>query len=205
MRMSSTRVLALCFGCALMCNPASAQDTLDGQRLALERDRLALEKERAAATERLEQDKLALERERLAFSRQQVPQTNWTAVSVLLSALIGSGTLLYSFYSLKEQSKLQFKIKAADIAMGDARSETVAFHRARWLKVVFKDLLPDNFGNDFGAKDVEDKAAFSFGNSVERKIELMKLVAEKAPDIDTIINTWRKLNPDDDWFKHFDK
>jgi hypothetical protein len=188
-----------------MCNPASAQDTLDGQRLALERDRLALEKERAAATERLEQDKLALERERLAVSRQQVPQTNWTAVSVLLSALIGSGTLLYSFYSLKEQSKLQFKIKAADIAMGDARNETVAFHRARWLKVVFKDLLPDNFGNDFGAKDVEDKAAFSFGNSVERKIELMKLVAEKAPDVDTIINTWRKLNPDDDWFKHFDK
>jgi hypothetical protein len=146
-----------------MCNPVSAQGTLDGQRLALERDRLALEKERAAATDRLEQDKLSLERERLAFSRQQVPQTNWTAVSVLLSALIGSGTLLYSFYSLKEQSKLQFKIKAADIAMGDARSETVAFHRARWLKVVFKDLLPDNFGNDFGQRMSRTKQPLALG------------------------------------------
>jgi hypothetical protein len=33
----------------------------------------------------------------------------------------------------------------------------------------------------------------------------MKLVADKAPDIDTIIDTWRQLNPNDDWFKHFDQ
>jgi hypothetical protein len=211
--MAITRaVLFFIFMLACTIVNAQRQDrSLDREQLGLEHERLTLERERAQATTRLEQDKLALERERLALSRGQAAQTNWTALSVLFSALLGSGALAFSFYNLRKQAELQielqrdqamlqFQIKAAEIALSNARSGYFAYQWAMWLRAIFGDRLPATFGKEYKQGD----PAYDFGNSVERKLELMKLVADKAPNIDAITDTWRKLNPKDNWFELFD-
>jgi hypothetical protein len=118
----------------------------------------------------IEQRKLEIEEEKVQVERQKAW---WSAASTIVPLLAALGTLIYSVWSFRKQSeqtaklqkeaaietaklqnesaKLQFEIKAAEIAFSGKTPEAVK-NRANVLKTIFGDRLPKNFPPTFDPK-----------------------------------------------------
>lgn len=146
--------------------PQPSKRVLEDQRLELERQKLA--EEAAVAKESAQ-----IERARLEFDESNA----WrTLVSSIVPLVVALGTLAYSIWSFRKQTqqqnelqlnaaKLQFEIKAAEIAFSGKTPEAVA-NRARALKAIFPERLPQEFLSSFdpkqhgGGKESPDEKKF---------------------------------------------
>lgn len=140
---------------------------LEERKAALDRERLDFEKEKFKSDSKREGDKLDNEKTKTYLSAA-------SAIVPLVAALF---TLGYSVWSFREQTvetarlqndsaKLQFEIKAAEIAFS-GKSPKAVRNRATVLKKMFGGRLPANFpppfepGEHGGGKETpEDKMVF---------------------------------------------
>jgi hypothetical protein len=154
----------------------------------------------------LENQKLAVEREKLDVERGKA---KWSAASTIVPLLGVLGTLIYSVWSFRKQmnnsatlqkeaaietarlqnesAKLQFEIKAAEIAFSGITPEAVT-NRARVLKKIFEDRLPANF-----PATLEPKDHGGGKESPDEKMFFLELLLKYPGKEKEIIRAWDKL------------
>jgi hypothetical protein len=167
---------------------------------AIQRERLELEKEKFVWDRAGEKEKLDLERSKLKIEESKVL---WSALSTIVPLLGVLFTIVYSVWSFKKQSalqiaaqnesaKLNFEIKAAEIAFGGSSPQAV-LNRGGALKAIFGNRLPEGFLTRF------DPATFGGDKEApeEKKffLELLVKYPERKKEIE---GYWRQLFPGDD-------
>jgi hypothetical protein len=211
-------LVMLVISAALMCNrtalaeqgPQSHQSspqkgsTVKGQDSAdlfLQQERLELEKQKYLLDVEMGNKKLEIERDKL---RIEEASSKWLALSAAGPLTIALGTLAFSIWSFRKQgrqqadmqleaAKLQFEIKAAEIAFSGRTPKAVA-NRAKVLKAFFPDRLPDDFTqrfspDDFGSKEPPE----------EKKFFLELLLKHPGKEAE-VFDLWTKLFPgDEEW------
>jgi hypothetical protein len=151
----------------------------------------------------IEREKLELEREKLDFEKQKFNversklRWNWSVIVTILAALatVAAATITARFgiESQNEQAKSQFEIKAAEIVL-QTRSPEEASDKAKALKSLFPNRLPENFAESF---DPTKLASYS-PDIISEKLELLKLLeGKKAPEMKRIVELWTILYPED--------
>ena len=124
--------------------------------LSLQQERLELEKQKSLLDVEIENKKLGIERDKL---RIEEASSKWSALSAAGPLTIALGTLAFSIWSFRKQgrqqadmqleaARLQFEIKAAEIAFSGRTPKAVA-NRAKVLKAFFPNRLPDDFTQRF--------------------------------------------------------
>jgi hypothetical protein len=166
------------------------------------RERLEFDREKFASDAAIEREKLEIEREKVAVERSKVP---WSAAATVVPLVAALLTLAYSIWSFRKQAvqqsrqrsedaRLQFELKAAEIAFSGATPLAVQ-NRARALKAIFGSRLPESFlssyePEEFGGKK-EDPESKKF------LLELLLKYPEKQLEI---VLFWKELFPGDvDW------
>jgi hypothetical protein len=167
----------------------SASSTPDGafeeRKLSIETERLRLENER-------ENKKLDLEKTKAWL----------TAFSLVVPLLAALATIFYSSRSFrkqlkenaaqqKEAAKLQFEMKAAEIAFA-GKTPTAVVNRGNMLKKIFGDRLPAGFPGPI----VPEEHGGGHEPS-EEKLLLLKLLAEHHDRRAEILMFWEALFPID--------
>jgi len=109
----------------------------------------------------LELQRLEIEREKLRIERFKAW---WTGFSILIPLLITAGTLLFNVQNQRAQARLDFKLKAAEILISSP-SPTEARNKAAAMAKLFSEELPVNFGENFipaeyGAPKISDSKKF---------------------------------------------
>jgi hypothetical protein len=178
----------------------SPQDALEKRRMDLEERRLALEREKLTHEQEKSVRDFALEREKL----------RWTSVSISLSIIVplilGVGAYGVQIWlhganeklqlkSKEDNERLQFKLKAAEIAMNSRDSNQVEA-KARMLKALFGTELSGFDPSHFNPKE------YAFSQSVESRERLLVLLAENPASREQIIRAWGIMFPwdgDHDW------
>ncbi len=176
--------------------------TLNSEDLLLQRERLEFDKQKFASDVNIENKKLDIERDKL---RIEGSSSKWSAVSAIAPWVIALFTLGFSLWSFRRQAqqqsamqlaaaKLQFEIKAAELAFSGKTARAVA-NRAKALKVIFPGRLPDNFAKDFSPMD--------FGGDKEDpegKKFLLELLLQYPEQKAEVFGLWAELFPGDkDW------
>jgi hypothetical protein len=176
--------------------------TPNARELLIQRERLELDKQKFASDANIENRKLDIEREKLHIEEST---SRWSALSAVGPVTIALAALVFSVWSFlrqgKQQSamqleaaKLQFEIKAAELAFSGKTARAVA-NRAKALKTIFPVRLPGDFAEGFSPTDL-------VGNkepSEEKKffLELLLKYPEKKGEV---FGLWEKLFPgDQDW------
>jgi hypothetical protein len=136
-------------------------------------ERLELERQKLAEETREASERSQIERAKLDFEKSNAFRSLFSSMVPLLVAL---GTLAFSIYSFRKQAqqqnesqeraaRLQFEIKAAEIAFAGKTPEAVA-NRAQALRAIFADRLPNQFAGSFqpgehgGGKESPDEKKF---------------------------------------------
>jgi hypothetical protein len=154
----------------------------------------------------IEQQKLAVERQKLEVERSKAA---WSAVATIVPLLAALGTLIYSVWSFRKQTgetarlhkeaaietarlqnesaKLQFEIKAAEIAFSGKTPEAVR-NRAKVLKTIFGQRLPENFPPEF------DPKTYGGGKETpEEKMFFLELLLKYPGKEKEIVEGWDTL------------
>lgn len=158
------------------------------RQLSLERDRLAFEERKFEAEAKRENEKLETEKSKVV----------WSAVSSIVPIVAALTTLVYGIWSFRKQSiataqiqnegaKLQFEIKAAEIAFA-GRTPKAVENRGRVLKKMFGDRLPENFPAPF--EPVEHGGG---KEAPAEKITFLELLLKYPDKEQHIFNLWTEL------------
>jgi len=172
------------FGRGAIGQPARATEEPDQRELALEDRRLALERERLTFDrEKYERDH-ALERMKALG----------TIGSVAVPLLLAIWAYVIQQNLRRRDEALQFQLKTAEIVM-DSRDTDQARSKAALLTSLF----PDRLGNlkDMLSKDKDkDKDPLPyFGPSMERREELLRMLAQYPESRGDLIRAWEILFP----------
>jgi hypothetical protein len=142
-------------------------ESLENRKLELERDKFTEEVKTNREKSQIEWEKLQVEK----------LNANRSLISSSLPLLAAFATLAFSIWSFRKQAqqqtamqaetaRLQFEVKAAEIAFSGKTPEAVA-NRAKALKAMFDGRLPQNFASSFdpgqhggGKEDPEAKKFF---------------------------------------------
>lgn len=177
---------------------------------SLEQQRLDFERQKFAVDTNLENEKIKLEREKLEAERSKIPWTAFSAVVPLLAVLFTVGYSIWSFRKQSEQqneqrredakqvekqrvedAKLQFEMKAAEIAfMGE--TPLAVRDRAKALKVMFDNRLPNNFLSDYDPYKLGERE----GNIESKKFFLELMLKYPEQQFETLC-FWKELFPGD--------
>lgn len=165
---------------------------MDEDELELERQKLQWEREKLIKSHELELEKLKKENG-LNF-KNTIP-----GISIIVSALIVIVTLWVNEQNQIDQNKadrelarmtasFDFQLKAAEIVMnsdnpGEARSKAIA------LKRFFKNMLPEDFGDNFNTTDLGGP----------NKAKIIDLLAEYPNNRAQILRDWALLWPNDEY------
>jgi hypothetical protein len=163
--------------------PSTAERQLD-----LDRDRLEFEKRKFAVETNEENDKLENEK----------VKTRWSAISTIVPIIAALLTLGYGIWSFRKQAieaaklqnegaKLQFEIKAAEIAF-DGKTPKAVENRGRVLKRIFNNRLPESFPAPFEAGE--------HGGGKEapaEKITFLELLLKYPDKEQQILKLWTAL------------
>jgi hypothetical protein len=177
--------LAYCIALLLTsCGAILAQPTQPTTTNAeLDRARFEFDKQRFAAEQENEARRLAAEN----------VKTYLSAVSIIVPILAVELTIWFTARSQREQAQVAFELKVAELAMAGSKDGYALKNKAEALKVMFGERLPPDFATHLQHK------GFGFGSSNDKKIELLKLLAEKVPNEQAILRAWMNINPWDDW------
>lgn len=168
---------------------ATPSDALEERRLQIEERKAALEEKKLSRDSANDQQNFKLEERKLS----------WTAASIATPLILGvfayfaQGLLQRRDQRLQLKLKtdneaLQFKLKAAEIAM-NARDSNQVKAKAGILKALFKDELKGFEPEDFKPK------GYAFSQSVESREKLLTLLAEHPASRKEIIQAWGILFP----------
>jgi hypothetical protein len=168
----------------------------------------------------LERQKVQLEERRVATEERTARHGFWTRLGVVLplaAALVAfGGSVLVQRLNARDALELQtntaraalalqtkkavddFELKVAEILMA-AKGPYETRGRAIALRQIFPSRLGDKFAITFNPEDATDRAAFIHDRTVASKKRLLNLLAEHPQDRQQIIETWRRLFPDDVW------
>lgn len=167
-------------------HPASGgTPSAEERQLVLDHDRLEFEKQKFVVETKRGNDQLQNEK----------TKTYWSAVSTIVPIIAALLTLGYSIWSFRKQSieaarlqnegaKLQFEIKAAEIAFAGKTPRAVE-HRGRILKKIFGDRLPENFPAPFEAGEPKETPA--------EKITFLELLLKNPGKEQQILKLWTAL------------
>lgn len=177
----------------------TSTSTSDSGDLLLQRERLELDKQKFLSDTNIENKKLEVERDKVQVERST---SKWSAFSAVAPLTIALGTLVFSIWSFHRQgrvqssmqleaAKLQFEIKAAEIAFS-GKTATAVVNRAKALKIIFPDRLPDDFTKGFSPTD--------FGAnkepSDEKKVFLDFILKYPGREAE-VVALWAQLFPGD--------
>ncbi len=137
----------------------------------------------------IEQQRLALEREKL---KVEWFRAWWTGFSILIPLLIAVGTFFYNSQNQREQARIDFKLKAAEIVL-NAQGPTEAKNKAAAMAALFPDYLPSDFAEDFTPLDYGSPKISS------PQIQLLTLILEHPDQRNEIIDMWLQVAPFDKW------
>ena len=166
--------LWLALGATVLSQPvdllaSKASSTIESQRLALDRERLAFERQKYERDSILEQRKM------------------WaTVASVFVPFSLGVLAYWAQALAQRKQERLQFQLKAAELIM-DARDTTEVKRKAELLKKLFPERLKD--------LKLDEKRYPSFSRSQETRLELLKLFAEFPETRGDVLRAWGMLFP----------
>jgi hypothetical protein len=104
--------------------------------------------------------------------------------------LVGFGTITYGFWSLYEQSKIQFITEAAKAVMQSRGSEQAAT-KVKLLKALFPKNLPPNFG--------EERDPSNFVATWQIKDAFFITIASKELNAAQAVDLYRDLFSGDAW------
>jgi hypothetical protein len=170
---------------------SSVAPSLEVGRLTLDRERLDFEKQKAIDEIKMAQEKLVQERTTAV----------WSAASTTLPFLAAFFTFGYSIWSFRKQatetarlqnesSKLQFEIKAAEIAFS-GKSPKAVENRGIVLKKMFGERLPQNFPAPFDAE------AHGGGKEAPaEKLAFLELLLKYPSERQKIVEFWSALFSD---------
>lgn len=151
-----------------------------------------------ASQDKIELTKLNIEKQKLEIELQKL---NIEKSKLIWSSLIGTIPLLaviftiyYGIWTQRQQEKIQFQLKAAEI-MFQAKDAYEIKSRAEILNLLFPDKLPANFSNKF----YPDSLGFYSRYEIDAKIELLKMLVEKTSGRNEIVENWSRVFPDDKW------
>lgn len=148
--------------------------------------------------DRIELTRLTIERQKLDIELQKLSieksKLIWSSLIGAIPLLAVIFTIYYGIWTQRQQEKIQFQLKAAEI-MFDARDAYEIKSRAEILNLIFPDKLPANFSHKY----YPDSMGLYSQLSIEARIEFLKMLAEKARGKEEIVENWRILFPDDKW------
>jgi hypothetical protein len=185
-----------------------AKDTQSAEQQRLDFDRLKF-----ASDTNLEKEKISLEREKLAVEKSKIPWTALSTIIPLAAVLITVGLSVWSFRKQSEQqerqrradaaqlakqraedAKLQFELKAAEIAFAGETPLAVR-DRAMALKAMFGDRLREDFLASYDPYEFGEREA----NIESKKFFLDLLLKYPEQQFETLC-FWKELFPGDvDW------
>jgi len=96
----------------------------------------------------------------------------------------------------REDSKVQFQMKVAELAFSTSQNAMQAREKARALASLFDSQLPANFAERFDPK----KFRLSYGESNEMRRDLIRLMAERPQERTQILSDWYVLFGWDGWW-----
>ena len=142
---------------------------------------------------------LDLEREKRRRSRVDdgdARRTRLTVAAIAAPLAVIALVLVAGAFNEREQDERDFQLRAAQAVMNE-RGDVTPASRARALKALFGDRLPDDFADHFapdtyGNADVEAQI-------VRSKKDLMQLLADHPRERAQIIDTWKQVFPGDNW------
>jgi hypothetical protein len=183
--------------------PTHARSTTSRQEpddLSLQKDRLNFERQKALSDAEIENKKLAIESEKLRLDNSA---SKWAGVSSAGPLIVALGTLVFSILSFRTQgrqqanlqldaAKLQFDIKAAEIAFA-GQSPTAVANRAKALKAIFPSRLPSDFTTGFSPSEFGGK------ESPEGKKLFMELLLKYPGKEAQVVDLWARVFPGDTW------
>lgn len=139
----------------------------------------------------IEKQKLEIELEKLSVEKSKLI---WSSLLGTLPLLAVIFTIYYGIWTQRQQEKIQFQLKAAEI-MFNARDPYEIKYRADILNLIFPDKLPANFSHKY----YPDSMGLYSRYSIDARIEFLKMLAQKAEGKEEVVENWRKLFPDDKW------
>jgi len=186
--------LYLCLLATFILNTALAteQDLNPTQQVAslnsIKTDPTQLERAKFEFNVQLERDKLSIERLKAWI----------TGFSVLIPLALGVITLAWQSRSAlilkRKDASDAFQLKAAELVLG-SQTPAGARSRADALKKLFPEYLPSSFAGSFDFSKLP-------GIRAERKLELLRMLAEHAEQRDEIVQLWLLLFPEEsEWLQ----
>lgn len=151
-----------------------------------------------------QEQQLAVDRERLQFEKQKfVVETenektkeHWSAASAIGPMIAALFTLCYGIWSFRETAKLQFEIKAAEIAF-EGKTPKAVENRVKFLKSLFGKRLPDNFPTRIGTGEYNgSKDAPADKEAPAEKITFLELLLKYPGKEHQIFSLWTALFED---------
>jgi hypothetical protein len=139
----------------------------------------------------IEKQKLEIELQKLNIEKSKLFWSSLLGTIPLLAVIF---TIFYGIWTQRQQEKIQFQLKAAEI-MFNGRDAYDIKSRAVMLNLIIPDKLPANFSQQF----YPDSLGYYSRYAIEGKLELLKMLSAKTKGNNEIVENWRKVFPDDKW------
>jgi len=134
-----------------------------------------------------EREKLDIEREKIVIEHEKLKQqreSNFlTGMALVLSALVGLGTIAYNIRNANKQARLQAKLKAIEVVMSAAGPGS-----AKQRLEIVNDILGGEVRLNLNPADLE-LAGIGAGHDQNRR-ELLKMLADHPDNQKSILEQW---------------
>lgn len=134
-------------------------------------------------------------RRRREVDDRDARRTRLTAMAIAIPLGVIALVLMAGALNQREQDRLDFQLRAAQAVMNE-NGDVAAVSKARALKSLFGNRLPDDFVASFDAETYPTEIATQV---VRSKKDLMQLLADHPRERAQIIDTWKQVFPGDTW------
>ncbi len=134
-------------------------------------------------------------RRRREVDDRDARRTRLIAMAIAIPLGVIALVLTAGALNQREQDKLDFQLRAAQAVMNE-NGDVAAVSKARALKSLFGDRLPEDFVDSFDAETYPTEIA---SQVVRSKKDLMQLLADHPRERAQIIDTWKQVFPGDTW------
>jgi hypothetical protein len=149
----------------------------------------------------LERGKLEIERQRLELEKKAArreSRRSWTVpLTVLIPLVTLAITVMVQLASERTQAQRDFELKAAELVLSEKKPSST-YNKARALKALFPERLPDGFAKNFDPANYAGTASVEQATIASKK-ELITLIADHPDQRRLVVRLWRGVFPEDEW------
>ena len=132
-------------------------------------------------------------RRRMESGNQDDRRTRLLALAIGVPLAVIALTLVVIALDLRQQSKDSFGLRAADVVMSQGGNVS-STAKAQALQSLFGGRLPDDFAGRF------QEGGFGINSEgVRAQKDLMRLLADHPRERGQILDTWKRVFPEDRW------